>query len=113
MNPLNYLLRFFILVSVLSLASCDSRNKSAEDYFHDQNYKKAYELFKPRAKAGEADAQAYLGLMHYLGVLDKRDLQKAAIWFEKAAKQKHPGAQLNYGLVIEELADESKDYIEA
>ncbi len=113
LNKLNSLFQSIYLLIIVSLASCGGSNKTAEDYFQSHNYEKAYELFKPRAKAGEADAQAYLGLMHYLGLVGKRDLQKAGIWFEKAAKQKHPGAQLNYALVIEELAKESKDHIEA
>lgn len=73
----------------------------------------AYKLFLSRAKAGEAVAQHYLGTMHYLGLIEKRNLKKARSWFEKAAKQKLASAQLNLAMVIEQQATEANDFLDS
>lgn len=64
------------------------------------DYATAYKLFKPRAEAGDSEAQNYLGVHYYLGLGVQRDLPKALQWYEKAALQGDPDAQFNYGLMF-------------
>ena len=102
-----------LILIFLLIVSCEKENKTAEDYYQQQNYHQALELFKFRAKSGDAEAQNYLGMIYYLGLTDDRNLNQARSWFEKAAKQKHPAAQLNYGMVIEQQAVEAVDFLES
>lgn len=102
-----------LLVTGIFFVACEQEVKTAEDYYEQQEYSKAYKLFLSRAKAGEASAQNYLGMIYYLGLINKRDVKKASVWFEKAAKQKHSAAQLNYGMVIEQQATEADQYLES
>ena len=46
-------------------------------------------------------AQNYLGVHYYLGLGVKQDWRRALQWYEKAAKQGEPGAQLNCGLMFQ------------
>ncbi|MEM7027436.1 MAG: tetratricopeptide repeat protein [Pseudomonadota bacterium] len=65
--------------------------------FDKGDYEIAYKLWVPMAEQGDAEAQNYLGIMHYLGFGVTRDFQKANLWYEKAAKAGYPDAQRNFG----------------
>ena len=81
--------------------------------FNEGKYQQAYKLFLPLPKSGDADAQNYLGIIYYLGLLGHHDRKRALEWYEKAAKQKHASAQLNLGRLIERKADQPGDYMRA
>ncbi len=87
-----------LLFISLILLSCGT-GKSARQAFEAGDYATAYKLFRPRAEAGEAEAQNYLGVHYYLGLGVKRNWRQALQWYEKAANQGDPSAQLNYGLM--------------
>jgi TPR repeat protein len=53
----------------------------------------SFELVKERAEAGNASAQAYLGVMYREGEGVEQDEREAAKWFRKAAYQGHALAQ--------------------
>lgn len=91
----------FVLLACVTLVSwgCGDR-KTAQEAFDAGDYITAYKLFKPRAEAGDVEAQNYLGVHYYLGLGVKRDLRKAFQWYEKAALQGDPEAQFNYGLMF-------------
>ena len=82
----------FVLLACVTLISwgCGDR-KTAQEAFDAGDYVTAYKLFKPRAEAGDVEAQNYLGVHYYLGLGVKRDLHKALQWYEKAALQGDPG----------------------
>ena len=65
--------------------------------FEQGDYVLSYRLWLPRAEAGDAEAQNYVGIQHYLGLGCSRDLQLAFSWFVRAARQGHPPAQVNLG----------------
>ena len=91
----------FILVVCVPLVTWGcSEQKTAIQAFDAGDYITAYKLFRPRAEAGDTEAQNYLGVHYYLGLGIKRDMRQALQWYEKAAKQGDPGAQLNYGLMF-------------
>ena len=87
-----------LLFISLVLLSCGTE-KTARQAFEAGDYATAYQLFRPRAEAGDSEAQNYLGVHYYLGLGVKRNWRQALQWYEKAANQGDPGAQLNYGLM--------------
>ena len=93
-------LLFILLVCVNLLAGGCADRRTAKEAFDNADYSTAYELFKPRAEAGDDEAQNYLGVHYFLGLGVKRDLHKALQWYEKAAIQGNPEAQFNYGLMF-------------
>ncbi|MFQ5959499.1 MAG: peptidoglycan-binding protein, partial [Alphaproteobacteria bacterium] len=68
-----------------------------ERAFNDGDFAKAYEICRPLAEAGLADAQFALGVMHQNGEGGVRDYRQAAIWYAKASEQGHTDAQFNLG----------------
>ncbi|MBA3878124.1 MAG: sporulation protein [Sphingobium sp.] len=64
------------------------------------DYRKAVEEWRPLAIAGDADAQFNLGQAYKLGRGVPLDPGLAEQWFGKAAVQKHPQAEVNYGLAL-------------
>ena len=87
----------FICLALLT-AGCGTE-KTARQAFEAGDYVTAYNLFRPRAEAGDSEAQNYLGVHYYLGLGVKRDWRQALQWYDKAAKQGDSRAQLNYGLM--------------
>ncbi|HEY1042575.1 MAG TPA: tetratricopeptide repeat protein [Telluria sp.] len=55
--------------------------------YNAKNYALALKEILPLAKAGHADAQHLLGLMHYMGRGVARDYKQALAWHRKAAMQ--------------------------
>lgn len=64
------------------------------------DYRKAVDEWRPLAIAGDADAQFNLGQAYKLGRGVPLDPGLAEQWFGKAAAQKHPQAEVNYGLSL-------------
>ena len=104
---------FFLLACVNLVTGGCSDQKTARQAFDAGDYGTAYKLFKPRAEAGDREAQNYLGVHYYLGLGVPRDWQQALQWYEKAAKQGDPRAQLNYGLMFHNAYGTDKDMIAA
>jgi hypothetical protein len=63
------------------------------------DYKTAYQLIKPQAEKGDADAQFILGFMYDEGKGVPQDYPEAAKWYRRAAKQGNKAAQHNLGLM--------------
>ena len=97
---------------ILLTAGCGTE-KTAQQAFEAGDYDTAYKLFRPRAEAGESEAQNYLGVHYYLGLGVKRDWRQALQWYEKSAKQGDPRAQLNYGLMFHNAYGTDKDIVVA
>jgi len=55
----------------------------------EQDYKKAYVLFKKAAMAGNASAQFNLGALYDMGLGCEEDKEKAIEWCRKASFQGH------------------------
>ncbi len=101
----------FICLALLT-AGCGTE-KTARQAFEAGDYITAYNLFRPRAEAGDSEAQNYLGVHYYLGLGVKRDWHQALQWYDKAAKQGDPKAQLNYGLMFHNAYGTDKDIVAA
>ena len=63
------------------------------------DYAEAMRLFTRQAVAGDAGAQNSVGVLYYMGLGVPRDMQKAAVWFRKAAEARFPKAQFNLGIM--------------
>lgn len=63
-------------------------------------YITARNLALPRANDGDAAAQALLAEIYSRGLGVARDVETAAIWYEKAAEQGVPEAQFQYALLL-------------
>jgi hypothetical protein len=79
--------------------------KAGVDAWSRGEYKKAVEIWRVDANAGDADAQFNMGQAYRLGRGVPVDLPIAEGWFRKAALQGHVEAITNYGLT---LFDEGK-----
>ena len=65
------------------------------------NYLTALNIWMPKAQAGDADAQNYVGEIYEKGMGIKPDFEMAFIWYKKAAQQGNSKAQMNLGYLYE------------
>lgn len=87
-----------LLFTLTVLAACN-RYDDPVVAFEKGEYETAMQLWLPRARAGDAEAQNYLGIHYTLGLGVQRDYKEAIRWLEPAARSGHPDAQRNYGLM--------------
>ncbi|HEY5711446.1 MAG TPA: SPOR domain-containing protein [Allosphingosinicella sp.] len=64
------------------------------------NYDVAVRVWRPLADRGNADAQYNLAQAYFLGRGVPQNMNLAEQWYERAARQGHPDAQANYGLLL-------------
>ena len=65
-----------------------------------QNYGEAIQIWRPLADRGDADAQYNLAQAYFLGRGVPQNMTLAEQWYERAARQGHPEATANYGLLL-------------
>jgi TPR repeat protein len=65
-----------------------------------QNYDQAVQIWRPLADRGDADAQYNLAQAYFLGRGVPQNMVLAEQWYERAARQGHPEATANYGLLL-------------
>lgn len=106
------LFEFVILFPLLVLLSC-SGNQDPKVAFQKGKYETAYELWKPLAMNGDAEAQNYLGIQYTLGLGVNKDYKEAVKWYEMAARTNFPDAQKNYGDMFYNGRGVSQDYYKA
>ena len=81
--------------------------------FQQGDYKSSYAGWLPAAQSGDADAQYYVAMHHYLGLGMRRDMKMAAEWWRKSALQGYPEAQLQYGILHYEGVEVVQSFPEA
>ncbi|MGJ0430200.1 tetratricopeptide repeat protein [Methylobacter sp.] len=69
------------------------------------NFAKAFDWCHRSARWGDANSQALIGELYYLGLGGEQDMDLAAQWFEKAAKQGHAHGQYMLYLVYSASPD--------
>ncbi|WP_438721719.1 tetratricopeptide repeat protein [Bartonella rochalimae] len=72
----------------------------AYDYYTKGYYVKAFRAALMRAEHNDPIAQTLLGRMYMEGCIGPVDGKQSALWFERAANQGEPQAQLRYGLML-------------
>jgi hypothetical protein len=80
----------------IALAGCAGPNPNPGERTTDMawtssNFKRAVEVARPRAEAGEPWAQLRLGIFYENGWGIEKDIEKAEYWYKKAAAQKATG----------------------
>jgi len=77
------------------------------------NYATALKIWLPRAQAGDAEAQAYVGEIYEKGLGLMPNYQLAVQWYQKAAQQGNTRAQINLGYLYEKGLGVEKDIAKA
>jgi TPR repeat protein len=65
--------------------------------YHEKDFAKAVQVWRPLAQSGDREAQYRLGVMYAEGKGVAPNDAEAALWFERAAEQGEPTAQYNLG----------------
>jgi TPR repeat protein len=78
-----------------------------------QNYPRAARLVVPRAEAGDAEAQAYLGYMFTQGEGVPQSYEEAALWLQRSAEQGNPNAQFLLGQLYDRGLGLPQDFLAA
>ena len=89
------------ILIVLFIAPAWADVESGETAFRAADYQGAMKQFAPAAKAGDREAQYWLGRMHDAGLGVARDRGKAMAWFERAASQGHAETMRILGVYFE------------
>jgi len=74
-----------------------------------KDYASAISLWRPLAEHGDANAQAYLGLMYQEGWGVQKDLVAAVAWYRLAAAQEHASAQEELANCYEKAEGTNRD----
>jgi TPR repeat protein len=86
-----------LLLAVLAGLPAASMAENADDpalvAFNAGDFPTAREAFAPRAAAGDASAQFYIGIMRLKGLDGPADRAAARAWLLRAAEQEHAAAQ--------------------
>ena len=67
------------------------------DSFNSKDYKAAYNILKPLADGGDANAQYIIGCMCEMGLGIPQNYRAAFVWYESAFKQGYAMAQFKMG----------------
>ena len=81
------------VLSLLAAAPAYADMERGEAAFERGDFETALDVFRPRAAAGDAEAQHLLGFMYYRGKGVAQDFTAAAQQFRAAAEQGHAPAQ--------------------
>lgn len=93
---MNCKLAFLVALLVIAATGCAGPNPNPGERITDaawtsSDYKRAFEVAKPRAEGGEPWAQLRLGIFYENGWGTDKDAEKAEYWYKKAAAQKSTG----------------------
>jgi len=110
MRLLKLLLILFVCVSGPALAG---PLEDANALYAKGDFSAAYELYRPLAEQGNANAQYNLGVMYERGRGVAKDQATAVDWYRKAADQGNAKAQFNLGFRYSAGQDVPKDEVKA
>ena len=101
-----------LLFGTCTVAVADDLNDGIAAY-RSNDYATAFAKFTKAAEAGDADAQAKLGLMYYNGQGMPQDYGQAVRWFTKAAEAGNADAQSYLGALYANGEGVPQDYQQA
>ena len=94
--------------------AADCRVRGGEYVAYDRaDLNSALRVWMTEAEAGDADAQNTVGEIFERGLGGTPNYEAAAVWYEKAASQGHPAAQLNLGALYEQGRGVPQDRLRA
>lgn len=94
----------------IKTSALDCEIRGGEYVAYDRaDYRTALNVWLPRAKEGDSEAQNYVGEIFEKGLGIQADYVTAAAWYQKAAEQKNSRAQINLGFLYEKGLGVEKD----
>lgn len=87
--------------AVFASPSLASPLEEARDLMEAGEFEEAMSAFLPLARAGNADAEEFIGVMYALGLGVEKDAERAFEWYLRSAMKGHPGAQSGVGWYYE------------
>ena len=103
----------FFSLFLFSFPNHAGEYKQAVKAYGKENYQLAFHIWKVLAEKGDFRAQRDLGLMLQRGAGIKKNLERAAFWYEKAATQGSTLAQFNLAEMKRNGFGVSKNHLEA
>ncbi len=98
----------------IKTSALDCEIRGGEYVAYDRaDYRTALNVWLPRAKEGDSEAQTYVGEIFEKGLGIQADYQSAAAWYSKAAEQNNSRAQINLGFLYEKGLGVEKDLSKA
>lgn len=111
-----YLFRALIFISATFLLSCSAppsifneayyarKKEFSEAYaaFKNEDYQKAFRIWKRQADEGYGTAQEKIGVMYHKGLYVEQDYKQAIYWYSKAAEDGYSMAMQILGTIYEE-----------
>ncbi len=98
----------------IKTSALDCEIRGGEYVAYDRaDYRTALNVWLPRAKEGDSEAQTYVGEIFEKGLGIQADYQSAAAWYRKAAEQNNSRAQINLGFLYEKGLGVEKDVSKA
>jgi uncharacterized protein len=91
------ILGILLALAVAASAAADPF-EAGLDAFNAGDYARAFSIWSPLARDGDAKSQASLGFMYYSGKGVRRDDAQSLFWFRRAADAGQPTAQFFLGL---------------
>lgn len=106
---------FLSSILLFSTGCCKKEKnlKDASSAYLKGDYKEASEIFLPKAKKGNAEAQVNIAFMYYCGLHVKQDFGEAAKWYTKAAERNNANAQFSLATLYENGEGVEKNLEEA
>ena len=84
------------------LTAAECRLRGGEYVAYDRaDYQSALNVWLPKAKEGDPEAQTYVGEIFEKGLGTSPDYELAAVWYKRAADQGYSRAQFNLGTLYE------------
>lgn len=108
----HHLIAALLLAGFCLQANAGTYQEGREAYI-DGDYKRAFQILSPLAKAGNSEAQKMLGIMYDYGQGVKTDHKKALEWYIRSAKQGDPAVQYQVGAKYFRGDNVKQDYKEA
>lgn len=79
------------------VSSSNGEAQQGYDAYRNKDYVRAFNLLRPRAEAGDAQAQFTIGTMYRYGYGRAADPKEAIRWFRMAAERNHSQSEYNLG----------------
>lgn len=93
-----------------TVAPANANLQQAYDAYRNKDYVRAFNLLRPYAEAGDAQAQFTLGTLYRYGYGRPADPKEALRWFRMAAEKNHSQAEYNLGSMYGTDAAVPRDY---
>ena len=99
--------------SDMKVTDADAQLQLGNNYYDNKQYSMAVKCYEMAAKAGNAEAQYYMGLYYddrLNGVLGEKRESSALYWYKKAAEQYYEDAVVDLGVKYNELKKYDRAY---